>query len=80
VGNFFAKHKTSRYAAAKALAVSVQSLGFFLRGDDYRLGEDKRMKLIEHLTETSGKRWTMAKLERARVEIAAVHPIRENLL
>jgi hypothetical protein len=76
VGDFFHKHKTSRRSTAAKIDVTPQSLGAFMRGFDYRLGAAKREKLLEHLTECSGQRWTLAKLNAARRRLAAVHPIR----
>ena len=65
---------------AKSLSVSTQSLGHFMRGNDYKLGAVKREKLVAHLSETSGQRWTLAKLNKARQRLAAIHPIKENLV
>ena len=51
-----------------------------MRGNDYKLGAVKREKLVAHLSETSGQRWTLAKLNKARQRLAAIHPIKENLV
>lgn len=79
VGKFFHEHKSSRAEAARIVETSIQSVGHYMRGDDSRLGQAKRMKLIEHLSATSGRRWTLAKLNAARAKLAAIHPIKENL-
>ena len=79
VGDFFHKHNTSRAAAARIVEASIQSVGHYMRGDDSRLGQAKRQKLVDHLSATSGRRWTLAKLNAARAKLAAIHPIKENL-
>jgi hypothetical protein len=79
VGKFFARHKTSRWKAAKVTGVSIQNLGLFMRGAKYKVGRGKVPRLINHLSVQTGRRWTQARLDRERAKLAAVHPIRENL-